>query len=75
MAVLKLGRLPDRTPVKMSISVMPELAEALTIYANLYREAYGQEEPVSELIPAILASFLAGDREFQKAQKTITGKA
>jgi hypothetical protein len=40
MADLKLGRLPDRTPVKLTITVPPDLAEALTSYASLYREIY-----------------------------------
>ncbi len=69
MTELKVGKLPDRTPVKLSISISPNLAEALTAYALLYREIYGQEETVTELIPAMLAGFLASDREFAKAQK------
>ena len=28
MAELKLGKLPDRTPVKLTISVLPELHQA-----------------------------------------------
>ena len=74
MADLKLAKLPDRMPVKLSIAVTPDLADALAAYAALYCEVYGREEPVSELIPAMLGSFLASDREFQKAQKTTTGK-
>ncbi len=69
MGDLKLARLPDRTPVKLSISIPPDLAEALTAYAELYRETYGQEETVTELIPAMLAGFLASDREFAKRRR------
>ena len=39
MTDLKLARLPDRTPVKLTISISPDLADALGIYAALYREA------------------------------------
>lgn len=75
MADLKLAKLPDRTPLKLSIAIMPDLADALAAYAALYREVYGREEPVAELIPAILANFLASDREFHKRQKPTAGKA
>lgn len=64
MAELRLARLPDRTPVKLAISITPELNQALADYADLYREAYGQAEPVQELIPAMLARFLESDRAF-----------
>ena len=64
MAGLKLGKLPDRTPIKVSISVTPDLHERLRQYAVLYSEAYGSEEPVTELIPAMLTAFLDSDRGF-----------
>ncbi|MBO9623913.1 MAG: DUF2274 domain-containing protein [Sphingomonas sp.] len=66
MPNLKLSRLPDRTPVKLAITVSPDLQAALNDYARLYAETYGREEPMAELIPAMLASFLDGDREFQR---------
>lgn len=68
MAELKLQRLPDRTPVRLTISLMPDLHAALVDYAAAYREAYGKEEPVSELIPAMLESFLAADRAFSRGR-------
>ena len=68
MADLKLPRLPDRTPVKLAITVTPELHRALADYAAVYAEAYGREESVTELIPAMLAAFLDGDRAFQKSR-------
>lgn len=69
MAELRLGKLPDRTPVKLAIQVMPDLHEALTDYAALYAQAYGREEAVAELIPAMLAAFLDGDRAFTKRSR------
>ena len=47
MADLRLPRLPDRTPVKISIQVTPHLFADLTRYGALYKEAYGQEEAVA----------------------------
>lgn len=68
MVDLKLGRLPDRTPVKLAITITPDLQSALNDYAALYAQAYGREEPVTELIPAMLATFLDSDRSFTKAR-------
>ena len=69
MPELKLSRLPDRNPVKLTITVQPELGVALRAYAELYRESYGEEESVAELIPYMLQSFLESDRSFAKAMK------
>jgi len=68
MADLRLPKLPDRTPVKLSIQVTPQLFADLTRYAGLYREAYGQEEAIGDLIPSMLTAFLDSDRAFAKAR-------
>ena len=64
MPDLKLPQLPDRNPVKLSIAIMPELHQALVDYAALYATTYGRDEPVAELVPAMLAAFLESDRTF-----------
>ncbi|BCM17830.1 DUF2274 domain-containing protein [Mesorhizobium sp. J8] len=69
MANLKLGKLPDRTPSKITITVNAELSQALQDYAALYRETYGETETVAELIPFMLMEFLESDRTFAKARK------
>ena len=69
MPELKLGKLPDRTPVKISFAASPELNQALQDYASVYRATYGQTEAVAELIPFMLEAFLDGDRGFVKARK------
>lgn len=68
MATLKLPRLADRTPVKLSIAVLPELHQRLSDYADLYRRTYGVEEPIAELIPHMLDVFLASDRAFTRGK-------
>jgi hypothetical protein len=68
MSGLKLGKLPDRTPVKITLVLLPDLHQALQQYAEIYRETYGEAQPVSELIPAMLAAFLASDRAFAKTR-------
>jgi len=64
MAELKLARLPDRTPVRIPIIVSPALNQKLAAYAGAYKDAYGEEEKVADLIPFILEQFLDGDRRF-----------
>jgi hypothetical protein len=71
MPELKLSKLPDRVPVKLTITVQPDLAQALREYAAVYRAAYGEAESVEELIPFMLTSFLEGDRGFAKARKEV----
>jgi hypothetical protein len=66
MAGIKLGKLPDRTPVKLTISVSPDLKKALDDYCALYGEIYRQQESIPNLIPAMLAAFLDSDREFKR---------
>ncbi|WP_394438961.1 DUF2274 domain-containing protein [Sphingobium naphthae] len=68
MAGIKLGKLPDRTPIKLTISVLPDLKQALDDYAALYSATYGENEPITELIPQMLAAFLASDRNFVKTR-------
>lgn len=69
MPELKLAKLPDRTPVKITITVSPQLNQALLQYAGIYRAIYGQSESVAELIPYMLGVFLDSDRGFAKARK------
>lgn len=68
MADLKLGKLPDRTPIKLTIVVTPDLNDALGGYAEAYRAAYGQSEQVIDLIPYMLKAFLDSDRAFAKGR-------
>ena len=74
MAEIKLGKLPDRTPVKLAITMTPELHNALADYAAIYNETYGQSEPIAELVPHMLAAFLASDRGFAKARDGLGSK-
>jgi len=56
-------------PFDFGRCMSPELHHALSDYAEMYRETYGEPEPVHELIPAILASFLGNDRAFARKRK------
>lgn len=69
MSGLKLGKLPDRAPVKITITLGPDLNQALRDYAAIYRAAYGEAESVADLIPFMLSGFLDSDRGFARARK------
>ncbi len=69
MSELKLGKLPDRISVKITITVSPDLSQALRDYAAIYRATYGEAESVADLIPFMLGAFLDSDRGFAKARK------
>jgi hypothetical protein len=71
MTELRLARLPDRTPVKIGISVAPELHAALAAYADAYQAAYGRAESVAELIPFMLTTFIESDSGFRKARRSL----
>ncbi len=67
---LKLGKLPDRKPVKYTLTVSAEIAGLLEDYAAIYNQAYGGEaEPVEELIPYLLENFLKADRVFMRERQ------
>jgi hypothetical protein len=65
---IKLAQLPDRTPLKISFLAMPDLHQALCDYAAFYNQTYGRDEPVAELIPAMLSAFLESDRAFMRGR-------
>ncbi|WP_066768043.1 DUF2274 domain-containing protein [Sphingobium sp. CCH11-B1] len=72
MTDIRLSRLPDRTPVKLAISIAPDLHLALADYATIYQQAYGDNQAIADLVPHMLAAFLASDRGFAKARVRIS---
>ena len=66
MTGIKLSKLPDRPPVKLTVNIEPELSRTLARYADFYRVAYDQTAAIADLIPAIVDAFLEGDRAFAR---------
>jgi len=66
MGDLKLPKLPDRTPVKLTITLSADLHQALKEYAARYELAYGVAEQVGDLVPYIVEAFLAADKGFAR---------
>jgi hypothetical protein len=69
---IKLRKLPDRVPVKVSLSLSPELHQSVLDYAEMYRKTYGEQEcePVTEILPYIIQDYLDNDKAFAKARRT-----
>ena len=68
---LRIGKLPDLTPVKMTIRVDPELHQMLVDYARIYNESYDGTVLPAALVPSMLAGFLASDNGFKRARKEL----
>ena len=67
--MLKLAKLPDRTPIKIALTVTPDLAKALVDYTAIYNRTYGDKAETTDLIPAMLEAFLTSDRAFAKSRR------
>lgn len=69
MPEIKLPKLPDRTPVKLTVTLGADLNQALRDYADLYERTYGVAETVVDLVPFMLEAFLTGDKTFAREGK------
>ena len=68
MPELRLGKLPNRTPVKMTITVMPDYDEALRDYAAIHSAQHGVESTPADIASGMVEQFILNDREFAKAR-------
>ena len=64
-----LAKLPNRTPVRITITVSADLNQSLCDYQELYVASYDASEKVADLIPFMLEAFLNSDKAFVKARK------
>jgi len=71
---LRISKLPDLTPVKLTISVDREIHQMLEDYAQIYNESYGDEVKPVALVPSMIAGFLATDNGFKRARKALATK-
>src|SRR5690606_32819988 len=67
--MLKLAKLPDRTPTRITITVSADLNQALCDYQKLYAATYDTTEKIADLIPFMLEAFLDSDRAFANDRK------
>ena len=73
MVKLKLGPLPDDKPVKVSIELPAKLYRDLVDYAEILGRQSGQvvEDPAKLIVP-MLERFIATDRGFAKARRSVS---
>jgi hypothetical protein len=68
---LKIGPLPDRTPVKLNLSIDPSLRSDLEDYAAVYATAFGERPGIEALVPVMLQAFLASYSGFKRARRQL----
>lgn len=69
---LKLSSVPDDKPVKLNLELPPDLHRNLLDYAAVMARETGEAAPEpAKLIAPMLQRFMATDRAFTKAQKTL----
>jgi len=71
---LRIGKLPDLTPVKLTVSLEPEVHQMLEDYAQIYSDSYGEKVKPAALIQSMITGFLATDSGFKRARKSIIRK-
>ena len=72
MTKLKLGPLPDDKPVKVTVELPAPLHRDLTAYAEVLARETGKPvaDPLKLIVP-MLERFIATDRGFRKAKRSI----
>ncbi len=70
MAKLKLGPIVDDKPVRIALELPAALHSDLTEYGRLLAEGATPIEPAKLIVP-MLERFIATDRGFAKARRTL----
>lgn len=72
MTKLKLSVIPDDRPVKLTVELPADTHRDLLAYADVMAREMGQPAPDPvKLVPPMLQRFMATDRAFAKARKTL----
>jgi len=68
---LKIGAIPERKPVKITVSLPPDIGDALDDYAEIHAREFGRKTPVGELAALMIEQFLNSDAAFKRARKSL----
>ena len=68
---LRIGKLPDLTPVKLTVSLEPEVYQMLEDYTQIYYNRYGEKVKPAALVPSMITGFLSTDSGFKKARREL----
>lgn len=71
MTGLRLKKIADKTPVKITLSLPPEVHADLLIYAEIYRKEHGSQETQQVLAAQMIATFMQGDTQFRKDKRSL----
>ncbi|MDQ2802042.1 MAG: DUF2274 domain-containing protein, partial [Pseudomonadota bacterium] len=72
MGKLKLGALVDDKPVRLTVELPAGIHRDLVAYAAAHGVENGQpNQPPEKLVAPILAIFMAADKEFAKARRSL----
>lgn len=68
---LRLGRIEDEKPVKLTVELPVATLRTLTEYARLHAQEHGLQDalPVERLIGPMIERFMATDREFARKRQ------
>lgn len=68
---LKIGPVPDRMPVRLNVSLAPEVHAALSDYAAIHAREHGQEASLASLAALMIERVLTSDAAFKRARKSL----
>ena len=71
MAKLKLGPLVDDKPVRLTVELPAQVHRDLLAYAEVLGRETGHPAEPTKLVAPMLARFMATDREFAKARRSL----
>ena len=72
---LRLGPLPNKETVKVTVTLPVELKERLDTYAELHSRIWAEKTDAIELIPHMLTQFILRDKAFKVALRSKSGSA
>ncbi len=68
---LKIGAIPERKAVRITLSLPPDVREALADYAAIHAKEFGRRTPIGELAALMIERFLNSDAAFRRARKSL----
>lgn len=71
MTRLRLGPIAEEKPVKLTLELSGELIREIGDYAAVHARLTGLGAPLppERIVPAMIARFIASDREFSKQRR------
>jgi len=68
---LKIGAVPERKSVRITLSLPPDIHAALADYTTIHEAEFGKKTPASELAGLMIERFLNSDAAFRRARKSL----